>query len=87
MHSLGINGGELRRQLANRRSLGKMAIKTGYVCVPLLKATTGQRRSLGIDIISRIFSRLDAFLLAELFHFHCIRVYLSDDSYFCYVTV
>ena len=34
MHSPGINGeGELRGQLANPGSPGKMAVKTEYVCV------------------------------------------------------
>jgi len=33
MHSPGINGGELRGQLANPGSPGKKAIKTECVCV------------------------------------------------------
>jgi len=41
MHSPGINGeGELRGQLANPGSPGKMAVKTEYVCVcvcPVIK--------------------------------------------------
>jgi len=32
MHTLGINGGELRGQLANPGSPGKMAIKKDCVC-------------------------------------------------------
>ena len=34
MHSLGINGEELRGQLANSGSTEKMAIKLEFVCVP-----------------------------------------------------
>jgi len=33
MRSAGINGGELRGQLANPGSPGKMAVKTECVCV------------------------------------------------------
>jgi len=33
MHGSGINGGELRGQLANPRSPGKMAVKTECVCI------------------------------------------------------
>ena len=37
MRSAGINGGELRGQLANPGSPGKMAVKTECVCVVIIK--------------------------------------------------